>query len=188
MKPTREQIKEAFKKTIERWEKIVKDPDYYAESYCHLCTLENGGTSSSKQECNTSCPIRRYKDGKYRICCGTPFFAFMNYRTEENARRELAFLREVYIDFLEQKEEGKKEACEEDITEECIFHIRKSGKSEPKNRYFLEIKHNGDYVGCSTDECYKDEDGYFSIKFFPMGGGYRFEIDKGNFRIVKGAK
>ena len=40
--PTREQIKEAFKETIERWEKIVEDVEYYKGTDCQLPSTVGG--------------------------------------------------------------------------------------------------------------------------------------------------
>lgn len=105
MKATDEQIMKAFRETIERWEKIVKDPDYFSESNCSLCLLEND-TGDEHQRCNSSCPIRNYRGGDHWGCVETPYNTFYNARTEENALVELEFLCEVYVDFLEDKVQG----------------------------------------------------------------------------------
>lgn len=139
MKATKEQIKEAFRKTIHRWEMIVEDPDYRDGSYCHLCILENI-EGNIIQFCNESCPIRGYKGEDHFACDETPCLTFFNNQTKENALVELNFLREVYLDFLEnliqeqcdelcmamkaESEEAKKEWV--DITKEIEWRLHQA--------------------------------------------------------------
>lgn len=118
MEPTRQQIKEAFKETIERWEKIVEDVRYFFESKCELCLLE-----SQYAECNNSCPVRNYKPGEHNSCIGTPYSDFFLNKIPANALAELNFLRKVYIWWMEKegwgesvadymRKEEKKVGCE----------------------------------------------------------------------------
>lgn len=121
-KATRSQVKEAFRGTLDRWEKIVKDPSYHSDTFCQLCTLELDypAMSQNDQRCNESCPIRSYNEGYHYACSNTPYSAFTNYQTTENAQAELDFLREVYVDFLEKE------------LKESIEHIKacKASKAE----------------------------------------------------------
>lgn len=125
--PTREQIKEAFKATIDRWEKIVEEPDYYHRSECELCLLE-----SANYKCNNSCPIKNYKDGYQSGCTNTPYGDFFRNKTPENALAELNFLRKVYIWWMEKEAKkildkvamcGKEEKKEDwvDVTAEVVW-------------------------------------------------------------------
>jgi hypothetical protein len=91
--PTRQQIKEAFKETIERWEKIVEDVDYFERSHCELCPLFHLCSETK------ACPIVIYT--KETNCSGTPYLNFWNDRTPANALAELNFLRKVYIWWME---------------------------------------------------------------------------------------
>jgi len=131
IEPTREQIREAFKKTIKRWEKMVEEPNYFYESDCELCLLE-----SVKRQCNSSCPIRHYQGEYHGGCVNTPYGVFYRQRTPENALAELNFLREVYMWWLEKEvdkifekygiddlKEEKKEQWQ-DITDRvyCFLH------------------------------------------------------------------
>ena len=93
------ELKKAFNKTIERWEKIVDDVTYYdlPESNCALCDYKRNiiGTGFNCK----GCPIRE-KTGQFQ-CGGTPWRAFMDNRTAENALRELVFLKDLYIELME---------------------------------------------------------------------------------------
>jgi len=131
LEPTREQIKEAFKKTIERWERIVEDVDYFSESDCDLCLLE--GTKED-YVCSQLCPVSLY--GEKSHCHGTPYSNFFHVRTTENALAELNFLRKVYIWWTEKGANkildkvamyGKQEKKEEwvDVTNELSWEFRK---------------------------------------------------------------
>jgi len=166
--PTREQIQKAFKETIERWEKIVRNPDYYVESNCQLCLL-NGDTS-----CHSSCPIRDY--GDHAVCRGTPYVAFAYDQTSENALAELNFLRKVYIWWIEgegkkngwmfikvNKEEKKEEWV--DVTNEILWEKEFSFVASSCNRVSLIGKHNGNRVVVATNSgiipfCSDVEDSY----------------------------
>ena len=97
--PTREQIKEAFNKTIERWEKIVEDVSYYNRSTCVLCELFPGAACKEK-----ICPVAIY--AKQSVCHGTPYWDFTHDKTPANALAELNFLRKVYIWWMEREEKG----------------------------------------------------------------------------------
>lgn len=125
--PTRQQIKEAFKETIERWEKIVEDPSYYHESDCQLCRLHGEDKS-----CHRYCPIRDY--GDHAVCCNTPHDAFSTEKTPQNALVELNFLRKVYIWWIEKQgkdvykqwlQDNKEEKKEEwvDVAEELTAQV-----------------------------------------------------------------
>ena len=121
--PTRQQIKEAFKETIERWEKIVEDVSYFSKSSCKLCDLE------SFNSCNRFCPIANYDGQDHEGCVGIPWHDFAYKRTPENALAELNFLRKVYIWWIEKekptgvvrKEEKKEEWV--DVTEEIELSL-----------------------------------------------------------------
>jgi len=52
MEVTRDEIKKAFQDSIERWEKIVEDVEYYKGTDCALCNL-----GDFYNECNKYCPI-----------------------------------------------------------------------------------------------------------------------------------
>lgn len=96
--PTRQQIKEAFKKAIERWEKIVEDVGHYEITKCPLCLL----FSDKPCSCNEHlCPIALcVKDS---VCENTPFIEFRDDHTPANALAELNFLRKVYIWWMEKE-------------------------------------------------------------------------------------
>jgi len=104
--PTREQIKEAFKKTIERWERIVEDVDYFNDSACALCLLES--PDGERYVCGQSCPIRPHTKEGLGSCSGTPYNDFFNDKTPANALAELNFLRKVYIWWMEEEEKDSK--------------------------------------------------------------------------------
>ena len=63
--PTRQQIKEAFNETIERWERIVEDPTYHSKTECSLCELE---IKDGEHRCSKLCPIGLYTNHSW---CGT---------------------------------------------------------------------------------------------------------------------
>ena len=139
MKATKEQIKEAFRKTISRWEMITKDVKYFEESKCSLCLLENA-PGDPFMSCNKSCPIQSYKGKEHTCCNDTPYGNFYEERDYESALVELNFLREVYLDFLENEMQRKldelsmamkaeaEEAKEEwvDITKEIEWRLHQS--------------------------------------------------------------
>jgi len=108
MKPTREKIKKAFKETIERWEKIVKDPTYHGRSECPLCCVDDG-----------------IKYGNHAICTNTPYHNFAANPTSENALAELNFLRKVYIWYIDNGKDVEVKPKEgwEDITEEITITL-----------------------------------------------------------------
>ena len=97
--PTREQIKEAFIKTIERWERIVEDVDFFHETECSLCLLEG---TADEYVCSQLCPVRLYTE--LTSCGGTPYGKFFHDKTPANALVELNFLRKVYIWWIEKEE------------------------------------------------------------------------------------
>ncbi len=99
--PTRQQIKEAFGETIDRWEKIVEDIQYYECSDCPLCSLFPGATCEKD-----ICPVGIYV--KRGACDDTPFWKFTEDNTPANALAELNFLRKVYIWWMEEEEKDKK--------------------------------------------------------------------------------
>lgn len=101
--PTRQQIKEAFKETIKRWEKIVEEPSYYHESDCQMCRLFSPGDMNCAADL---CPIAIYVDDE--TCRNTPYATFCHNKTSANALAELSFLREVYIWWVEEEEKDKK--------------------------------------------------------------------------------
>ncbi len=105
--PTRQQIKEAFNKTIERWEGIMEDPKYFNRTNCKLCTLDND-KGDETYHCNNSCPIKDYGDANHSGCAETPYIAFFKDKTSANALAMLNFLRKVYIWWMEEKEKDKK--------------------------------------------------------------------------------
>ena len=127
--PTREQIKEAFKKTIERWEKIVEEPTFYHSSSCALCQMHPTGNCQP-----TTCPVAIYTSS--RGCIGTPYQDFNYNRTPANAIAELNFLRKVYIWWMEKEEKG----------EPLMDYLRKEEKKEELEDVTTEIKwHTKDY-------------------------------------------
>lgn len=183
MKPTKKQIKEAFRETIERWGKIVNNLSYYEESYCSLCTLENvpGDICMS---CNHSCPIRNYKDENHYCCVKTPYGNFYHNRTPENALVELNFLREVYIDFLEKNGMNKEKAEEakcckeeewEDVTRELTAEVC---MIEPRG--YIVLSHDGIKIAY-TKSHYKDEGLRFSLRH----NDYKIETKGGDFNILR---
>jgi len=140
--PTREQIKEAFKATIERWEKIVEDPFYFNQSHCELCKLRSGFSCKDKP-----CPVALYVDTDG--CLNTPYMEFSRIPIETNALAELNFLRKVYIWWMEREDcksdvvkEEKKEEWE-DITEKLVLSTEQS----INGRYFLRIAYQGTDIG-----------------------------------------
>ena len=183
--PTREQIKEAFKETIERWERIVEDVGYHDKSHCFLCTLFPGYIAS----CNPSvCPVALY--AKDSVCDGTPYPEFRDNKTPANALAELNFLRKVYIWWMEKevnnilekygiddlKEEKKEEW--EDVTEEIEWRLEDCGSGfHYLGGYYKEERVvNADLSG-------------IWIAMFPSDQDFKVEADLpkelNNFRILK---
>ena len=150
MEPTRQQIKEAFKKTIERWERIVEDVSYFERSSCDLCPLFSNCSESK------ACPIVLYTKGTN--CRNTPYINFHNDKTPANALPELNFLRKVYIWWVEKekddwgigvvraREEEKKEEYE-NVTKEIRWEV----ESEFSERGSLVGTHNGVRVVVATN-------------------------------------
>lgn len=184
--PTRQQIKEAFQKTIERWERIVEDVDYFDESECDLCLLE--GTKED-YVCSQLCPVRLY--GKKGYCNGTPYKDFFRSRTPENALAELNFLRKVYIWWMEgelnkifdkwgasvvrARKEWKKEEWV-DVTDE-IEWIAEDYPKQALPHMLYGTHENGDRMGYISSEgfgvCFGYED------------KYRIEQSGQTFRYIK---
>ena len=148
---TREQIKEAFNKTIERWEKIVEDVGYYYDSSCALCDLSIATSGCIEK----NCAIALYN--KIGGCKHTPYIEFDKDRTPANALAELNFLRNVYIWWMEKeankildkvgsgvlgarKEEKKEEWV--DVTEEIEW---KSYQAHD-GTYWVRGYYNGQFV------------------------------------------
>jgi hypothetical protein len=112
--PTREQIKEAFNKTIERWEKIVEDVSYFSQSCCELCKLSPDPGPCEKK----LCPVALYTESFG--CNLTPYQIFTQDKTPANALAELNFLRKVYIWWMEGEKKG----------ESVMDYMRKEEKKE----------------------------------------------------------
>ena len=175
--PTREQIKGAFKKTIERWEKIVEDVEYFHESNCALCRL--GQIHDSCKE--KACPIFLYTNE--RSCIDTPYSEFDHEKTPANALAELNFLRKVYIWWMEGeskkdwwtkvKEEKKEEWV--DVTKETTWKV-----GGVCHDYWLEGLHDGKVVFLTAENTKidlnekSDEENYKVV-----------ETPTGAFRILK---
>lgn len=156
--PTRQQIKEAFKKTIERWERMVEDVDYFHETECSLCLLE---ATDDFYVCTEFCPIRLHTSKSF--CHGTPYTNFFRDKTPANALAELNFLRKVYIWWMEEGEKDKKwesltgykreikeEKKEEwvDVTEEVDWRLHKLGhtfwvRGYYKNEFIVWLDNDG---------------------------------------------
>ena len=164
--PTREQIKEAFKATIERWEKVVEDPSYYHKSECKLC-----GVYGEDQTCHKYCPIQLY--GPHHVCRNTPHDKFSGHNDSENALAELNFLRKVYIWWMEK--EGKKEEWV-DVTDEIGWYV-KPYSAGTLNHLLHGINKEGKTVA------------YISESGFHLGHQeeeeYRLEQKGETFRILK---
>ena len=134
---TREEIKEAFKKTIDRWQRIFEDPDYYYSSNCPLCDLPLVRLGCLEK----GCPIALYT--KTGGCKNTPYEKFELNKTPENALAELNFLRQVYIWFIEKgkyikglEQEEKKEEWV-DVTDEIEWRLESSfGKCKTLAGYY----------------------------------------------------
>jgi len=177
--PTREQIKEAFNKTIERWERTVEDVKFYEKSDCPLCNL------FPKHMCTqTICPIGIY--AKRGSCNATPYWKFTEDKTPENALAELNFLRKVYIWWMEKEvnnilekygiddlKEEKKEKWV-DITKQIDWSVR------------------ADFEGKFCVFLMMDKDGLFGHMlangdFFFARGEYKVEhkLNDQYFRILK---
>lgn len=134
----------AFRRTLERWEKIVENPEYWRESSCVLCDVEEEGC--------IDCPIRLFTDND--SCSDTPYNNFYVNRTIENAITELAFLHKVYSWYLEQevKEVEEKEIAEEvkeewvDVTDRLYFfpHFHMASGYDV---HFSEKEDKGDWIG-----------------------------------------
>ena len=123
-KVSKEKTLKALKETIERWEKIRDlGMDFKTSTQCVLCDL----FGDLDGECR-DCPIRK-KTGQEQ-CRGTPYRSYQYNPTKENAQKEVDFLKDLYIEMLEdysppptEKVEEKEEPKEEweDITKEMIF-------------------------------------------------------------------
>lgn len=135
-KASKEKIREAFRKTISRWQKIVKDPDYFKGTYCYLCILEND-EDNDRQKCNDSCPIKNYKGEDHWACCDTPYNTFFDHQTKENARVELTFLCEVFIDFLE--DEIQDEAQDQTITLKGFWEELEEEEAAEKKEEWVDV-------------------------------------------------
>ena len=156
--PTREQIKEAFKKTIERWEKIVEDVDYFHESECALCLLES--PDGEHYVCSQLCPIKSHTKGGLDSCHATPYPKFFQDKTPENALAELNFLRKVYIWWIE--EEGKDVKGKEewvDVSKEVKFWLRNDGvlQIDDKDRIIGHMWADGEFYWTCKGRDYKKE-------------------------------
>ena len=175
--PTREQIKEAFKKTIERWEKIVEDVDYFSSSQCELCQLQEASGCGY-------CPVAE-KTGKSQ-CKNTPFWDFQYEKSLEHALAELNFLRKVYIWWGEgegrstgvvRKEEKKEEWV--DVTEETWWKI-----SGMPGRYWL-LGYHGESHPVHDAQFILDGNGA-RLNHGDFSAEYRVEkVNDADFRILK---
>ena len=172
--PTRQQIKEAFKETVERCEKIVEDPEYYHKSECKLC-----GLYDEDQACHRYCPIRLY--GDYEVCRNTPHDAFLSGadNASEVALAELNFLRKVYIWWMEKekptgvvRKEKKEWSAWIDITEniEPKIHVHSDGTGVVR---LYDGEHRFGYLEAKANLCSEDKE------------KYRVQTDGFYFRILK---
>ena len=102
-KPTFEEILKACKKSIKHWEEVAEDPENEATSEyeCALCEL----FFFKSDEC-VGCPI--YEKTGHINCVETPFLAFIENRTRENALAEVVFLKNLYIEMLEKGDDWNK--------------------------------------------------------------------------------
>ena len=167
--PTRQEIKEEFKKTIERWEKIVEDVDYFKGSSCSLCTLENI-EGDFYQRCNDSCPIVNFNEEDHSTCFNTPYTRFYATRKREDALAELNFLRKVYIWWMEKE---KKEEWV-DVVEELTAKVY-----ERVDGFAINLYHNDLNIAfIDGDGIYiRTESGAYAI--------YKVEIKDETFRILR---
>ena len=178
MEPTRQQIKEAFKETIERWEKIVEDVEYLYSSSCALCGVREGVGCKEK-----GCPIFFYIG--FPSCNDTPYIKFEHNKTSANALAELNFLRKAYIWWMEKeankildkvamygKEEKKEWSAWHNITEGLIGKPYASGDG-----YSMGIYYNGLKIA------FADDDGFF-IDALQMDS-YKIEKKDSNFLFLK---
>lgn len=192
-KVSKEEIGRAFRKTIDRWQEIVKDPGYHEKSYCHLCTLENDEGDEEMRGCNKWCPIRYYNGGLHGGCCDTPYFTFTNHKTKENAKAELDFLCEVYLDFLENQiqeqlgelnraiKEETREAEEKKeewvgVTEELTAKVYMI----TEHQGYIRLYHNGRYVAFT-----KSDHEIKGLELVLNHQDYKIETKGGDFTVFK---
>lgn len=182
MKPTTGQIKGAFRESIERWEKITEDLGYYDKTNCSLCNL--GKDDKYDYDCNEYCPIRDYGTGNHAICCNTPYDTFHMNRTKENALAELNFLREVYIDYLE---EGEKDVCckeEEEKKKEEWVNVTKELTAEvdmiSDKQGYLALSHNGLFMAYTSSRGEIE-----GLRLVSSHINYRIEAKGGDFSVFK---
>lgn len=188
--PTREQIKEAFNKTIERWERIVGDVSYYYNSNCALCDI-----APLKHKCSEkNCPIFTFTD--VSGCDNTPYPTFVAQKTPANALAELNFLRKVYIWWMEKeankildkvamygKEEEKKEEWEKLTNKDLVVLIKECGETFG---CFLMITDNNELRINQKRKCYLDKENCLHMEFYKLDNPkYKLKVENGNFRILK---
>lgn len=100
---------QALKDSIKHWENLRDGNDYrVGPKHCALCTV------FSKDVC-IGCPIH-YKTGEGG-CVGTPYYDYTKNPTDENAQKEVDFLKDILIEELERL--GKVFTAEEKKPKRC---------------------------------------------------------------------
>jgi hypothetical protein len=80
---------------IAHWRDIVADPGVYpGRTQCALCAVYNSPSLLCKTLRCFECPIFRQKTGR-PYCDDTPYVAYVNKRSKENAEAEVKFLQEI---------------------------------------------------------------------------------------------
>ena len=185
-KVSKEKTLKALKETIERWEKIRDlGMDFKTSTQCVLCDL----FGDLDGECR-DCPIRK-KTGQEQ-CRGTPYRIYQYNPTKENAQKEVDFLKDLYIEMLEdyappleksqliyeEKAEPKEEW--EDITPDCVVKI-----DQPLNGYYhLTFWHKEKHIAYT--DMYKDgcPEATEIIQDSRIDN-YKIEKQYGDFRIMR---
>lgn len=201
MKP---ELKKAFRKTIERWEKIVDDVTYFARSDCDLCAWALRYAEKGRTACSVCLIGKKCEDKR---CYGTPYADFEKAKTKENALRELVFLKDLYIELIEcpkphslldgASDEYKKELAElwekkrgmrekrakkeewVDVTKEVTWGVEKVTKF-----YYLRIFYDKEIIARS-----ETFDGGKKISFTIYNtDNHKIEWYDGDFKIFKKEK
>jgi len=125
--PTYDEKLKALKKSIEHWEENAEDPKNANtnSSACACCGLVTDEEEFIR--CKEGCPI--YEKTGNELCHGTPYINIpWNSKewTKEMMLAEVVFLKNLYIEMLENppsKEAEEKEEEWEDITDECKTNV-----------------------------------------------------------------
>ena len=127
-KPTYEEKIQALKESIKHWEEVAKKPmsTPIGSLHCPLCTLflkEWCGGCPIAEKMSYSIPVDMREC--FSGCKDTPFVAFYENHTKENAQAEVIFLKNLLIEMLEKGDSKKKKKEEEwvDITKRCKTNV-----------------------------------------------------------------